>query len=223
MKTDTKTLSHFIIAIVLTALLSVGICLLVFKPWIDPEPIIEYVEVTPNLPEPTPTIIEVMNQPKLEDLHFENMGKLATTCAYYTEVISSERAAKFFGTKLSVPLTKNKFIASINGIIKAGIDFTLLTYKVNDERQTITIFLPPCEIISNELDFNSFIIYYEKNNILNPISVDEINASYKEILTDAENHTVQRGLTDNAIENAKTLIKNMCQSILPDYTIIFHS
>ena len=43
------------------------------------------------------------------------------------------------------------------------------------------------------------------------------------IIDDGALHSVENGLLENALANAKVLVESMCKAVLPDYTVIFEN
>lgn len=158
---------------------------------------------------------------QVAQLGFKDIGELATQAAYYTEIISDKDYRKFFNTDINVPGTKRWIIVSFNGTIKAGIDFAQIEYKIDDERKAINVSLPEVKILSNEVDHESIKVWYEQLNVLNPSSIMTSNELFKKIEEDGEKHSVENGLLENAIQNARVLIENTCKAVFPGYTVLF--
>ena len=78
----------------------------------------------------------------------------------------------------------------------------------DDEAKTIEILLPSIETLSAEVDPDSFKLYDEKQNIFNPISVENVTDSFAELVGDEEQKAIDSGLYDRARENAVQLIEN---------------
>lgn len=167
-------------------------------------------------PDPGPVIDEQPIQ-----LGFKNIGELATQVAYYTEIVSEKDYRTFFGTNWNVPGTKYHVIVSFNGVIKAGLDFEKIEYKLDDEAKLVTINLPEIEILSNAIDHDSMTVWYEQLNVFNPSSIEKSNELFVKLEESGEKHAIENGLLDNALLNAETIIVNICEAQLPDYTVEF--
>lgn len=147
-----------------------------------------------------------------------SIGKLATAEYTYTHVehFDSSRTIGDF----KIPLTKSSFIYSYDGSITAGIDFSKIKVEKNNSKKSISIILPAPEIISSEIDQNSFKLYDEKKNIFNPINVTDVVSSISDLQTTEEQNAIDKGLLDKAKSNATTLIDNYMTSFdIPKYTI----
>lgn len=154
-------------------------------------------------------------------LRFENIGELATQSAYTTEVEVTDDDKKIFG--ISVPFTEAKQIYSYNVNVKAGYDFTKITYDVNDEKKEITITLPEVQTLSTELDTNSFKIYHEQTSAFTHIDLETQNKAISQMCERAEQSAIENGLYENAQKNAELVLKGFFSSAydLDEYTLTF--
>lgn len=141
---------------------------------------------------------------KTNKLRFEDIGELATQVAYSTNVGVMDKSRDLFG--ISIPFTQSKYIYSYDYIIKAGLNFEDLNYKVNEISKTITVELPEIKVLSNEVDIDSLKVYHEDESIFTQIKLDDNNSQMKEMREEAEEHAIENGLLEAAEENAKVLI-----------------
>ncbi len=208
------------IGVIAMAIIATGL-LLYFKPWEKPEP--EIVKEIEYIVQPTPTpiieTVEIIKEPVINDLHLEELGELATETAYYTGAIKKEEAIQFFKTDWKIPLTKHEYLFTIDGIIKAGYDFSKIEYSIDHDRKIIQISLPECIILSNELDLDSVQVYDIKNNVFNPIKVTDVTDSLSSIKKEGQDRAKAHGLIIDARNTAVLLLTNMCHSILPEYDV----
>lgn len=135
-----------------------------------------------------------------------NIGKLCTAEYNFTHVERFDSAREINGFK--IPFTTATFIYSYDGTITAGIDFTKIQIDKNDNKKQITVILPEADIISSDVDQDSFKLYDEKNNIFNPITVTDVADSFSDLKTSEEQKAVEEGLLVKAKENAKVLVEN---------------
>lgn len=142
----------------------------------------------------------------------KSIGKLSTAEYYYTHVESHDSALQLEGTNFNIPFTKNKFVYSYDGSITAGVDFTKIDVAVDEEKKTVTVTLPEVEVISSEIDEDSFKLYDEQNSAFNKISVKDVAASFADMKKDEEAKAREKGLFDNAEKNAKTMIEGFVKS-----------
>lgn len=154
-----------------------------------------------------------------------NIGKLCTAEYSYTHVERVDSAKELYGYE--IPFTTATFIYSYDGTILAGIDFTKIQINKNDRTKKITVTLPDVEIISSDVDQNSFKLYDEKNNIFNPIHVTDVADSFANLKNSEEQKAIDNGLLDRAKENAVTLVENFLLSSYDvrnyDIEVIFYT
>lgn len=103
---------------------------------------------------------------KTTKLGFENIGELATQEAYTSNVHVTDDSREFFGIA-KIPFTQSKYIYSYDTVIKAGFDFEKIKYNVDENKKIIDVTLPKAEILSSEVDLDSFKIYHEEESIFN--------------------------------------------------------
>ena len=156
---------------------------------------------------------------KTNKLRFEDIGELATQVAYSTNVGVMDKSRDLFG--ISIPFTQSKYIYSYDYIIKAGLNFEDLNYKVNEMSKTITVELPEIKVLSNEVDIDSLKVYHEDESIFTQIKLGDNNSQMKEMREEAEEHAIENGLLEAAEENAKVLIMSYFAQVydLEVYTI----
>ena len=151
------------------------------------------------------------------------MGELVTEEYYFTDIITYSDLNRFLGIKL--PWTETSYIASYDGVVRAGIDFAdvKVASEQLDDGVHLTVTLPKAEIQSTEIDHDSFVLYSEKNGLGNPLSASDFNQSLTELEHDAQKNAVDKGVLTRADEQAKLLIERFIQSVLVEdtYTLDF--
>ena len=151
------------------------------------------------------------------------MGELTTEEYAFTEVITYSNLKQFLG--IDLPWTETNYIASYDGVIRAGIDFTAVKVagEQRDDGVHLTVTLPKAKIQSTEIDPNSFVLYSEKTGLGNPLSASDFNQSLTELERDAQKNAIDKGVLDRADEQARLLIERFIQSVLAEdsYTIDF--
>ena len=151
----------------------------------------------------------------------QNIGELATIKYIYTDMGKFENSEQFKG--YDIPLTTKSFILSWKGTIKAGVDTKEITINVDENLKNITINLPKAKILSHETDQSSVEIFDEKNNIFNPITVEDYTEFFQDSKLDMEHRAIENGILEEALESSKTMI-NQTLKLVPNvemYTIIF--
>lgn len=156
---------------------------------------------------------------KTTKLGFEDIGEFATQSAYCTEVSSTANARKLFGHNL--PFTQSNIVFSYDVVIKAGYDFSAITWDVHDT--TITVKLPEVKVLSCEVKEDSFKKYVEDESIFTPFTLDDNNNAMKALKETAQTDAIANGLYENARSNAETMLTTFFSSAydMDQYTIEF--
>lgn len=156
---------------------------------------------------------------KTTKLVFEDIGEFATQSAYCTEVSATANARKLFGHNL--PFTQSNIVFSYDVVIKAGYDFSAITWDVHDT--TITVKLPEVKVLSCEVKEDSFKKYVEDESIFTPFTLDDNNNAMKALKETAQTDAIANGLYENARSNAETMLTTFFSSAydMDQYTIEF--
>ena len=149
-----------------------------------------------------------------------DIGMLVTEEYYFTEVVSFSSIKKLF-KKLELGITESSYLASYDGVVTAGIDFSKITVTKDDELHLVEVCLPKAEILNVDIDPESFELYSEKNGLGNPISVADYNNSLVELEATASEKAISRGILIRADQNAKTVIENFIAGLIDtaEYTV----
>lgn len=151
-----------------------------------------------------------------------DMGDLVTEEYYFTEVVTFSKLKEILGLQIG-GLMESSYIATYDGTVRAGINFSALTVESEPEgagtHYIITV--PKAAVQSVEVDKDSFVLYSEKTGIANPLSASDFNDSLRELETAVEAKAVEKGILDRAQEHAETLIRNFVSGLLADteYTL----
>jgi len=147
---------------------------------------------------------------RIVKLGFDNIGKLETQAAYFTNVQTIEKARDIWGW--TVPFTSSKYIFSYDGVVRAGINFEDVGVRVDELTHTVHITLPEVEITDISIDPNSLKLYDESKNIFSPLKLDDVNNSLLKVEEEAEKQAIGNRILESAQENAKTLITGLLAS-----------
>ena len=164
-------------------------------------------------------------QPQAVALSFKDIGELATTSAYITEVNEINDPKKFF--EITIPFTTSRLIVSENYIIKAGYDFEKIIPEIKEPEEdgtgTIQIALPDPTILSNEARPETRKIWLESESIFNNIPEEKRNELEIQMKNDAEATAIGNGLYDEARENAEKVLKSFIGNFdaYEGYDIVF--
>ena len=143
------------------------------------------------------------------------MGFLITEEYYFTEVITRERSVELLRTGINIPFTESSYVASYDGVVTAGIDFSQITVdsELVDGKTHFKIVVPKAEIQTIDIDPNSFKLYSEKTGIGNSFSVKDYNESLKGLESTVEKNAINKGLLERAEEHAKQLVESFVNSL----------
>lgn len=158
---------------------------------------------------------------KVTRLKFENIGELATQASYSSVVNLTDRSREIFG--IEIPFTQTKYVYSYDVKIKAGLDFSDIVWSIDEKEKIIHIQIPEIKTLSNEIVLDSLKVYHESESIFTNVTLKDDNAALVDLTTKAEETAIANGLYDNALENAKTLIKGFVGNVydLNTYEIQF--
>lgn len=161
----------------------------------------------------------ISSESKTTQIGFENIGELATQSAYCTEVNVTEASRELFG--VTIPFTQSKYIYSYDVVIKAGLDFREIEWS--EDGGTIDVKLPAPEVLSCEVDMDSFKLYHESESIFRQISLEENNQAMATLVEAAKENAIANGLLENARSNAETILKGFFanQYDMDEYEIRF--
>lgn len=166
------------------------------------------------------TVEKEINSEILQD-GVRELGLLVTDEYYFTEVVSYSSIKKLW--KLDLGITESSYLASYDGIVRAGVDLSAASIEKNDDQKRITVTLPAAEITSIDIDPETFQLYSEKAGLGNPISAEDFNNSLVELEATAREKALERGLLERADENAKALVRNVIGALcdLNEYSLVF--
>ncbi len=155
--------------------------------------------------------------------NLQDVGVLTTEEYYFTEVISYSKVKKLW--KIELGITESSYLISYDGVVTAGIDFTAVDVQKDDEQKRILIILPKSEILSVDIDPESFQLYSEKEGLGNPVSVTDYNQSLVEMEQNARQKALDRGILTRADGNARKLVGQLVAGLVntEEYTIDFAS
>lgn len=153
---------------------------------------------SPDEPDPVVTV-------KTKSVSFDNIGELATQEVYCNEIGTSEKPAKQI-FNVDIPFTSSKCIYTCGVTVKAGCDFSEITWDENNN--VVKVKLPAMRILDSEIDNDSYAVYDEDSSVFNPIKSEDVNLSFKELKAQADADAEKTGILTKATENAETLIKD---------------
>ena len=114
-----------------------------------------------------------------------------------------------------VPLTGKHFLIAYDGVVKAGAkNIEKSDVHIDDVARTVTITVFQAEILSNEIEPSSVVVYDQSFNPLNQVRVE----NYAEFLDGeekrAEEKAKQNGLLDRAQQRVTDLVNAQAEAFL---------
>lgn len=145
------------------------------------------------------------------------LSELTTLEYKYKNAAKAEQAPQRILGKIDIPFTGNSMIVCYEGTVKIGTDLSKAVIKVDGK--SIDLELEPCQILSHEIDENSWEYLDTSSSVFNPLTPqdgDELRKSQKEII---EKGIVDEGLLDEADKKAIEQIKSFLKTIYPDASV----
>ena len=124
--------------------------------------------------------------------------------------------------EIRIPLTKKSFKISYDGLIVAGLDSSLISVSADNDARIISVILPEAEIISHDIDTESFIISDKNDNMFNPIESDDYITICTSQNESMEQKAIDEGLFDDVYGKAQDAISgflNEDETISDHYSI----
>lgn len=148
-----------------------------------------------------------------------SQNELVSVSQDYNIVDKQEDANSFFGL-FDLPFTENSFWYRYAGTLKAGVN--LQTAEINTQGNTVTITLDPAYVISNTPDMEKSGVLEERDNILNPIHVEDVDAFQRWCVEQGETQAIEGGLLEEAQAEAEGRLSQLFAAALgEDVTVGF--
>ena len=155
----------------------------------------------------------------IEECGFNNIGELDTAEFYFTMVENYEGDPKKL-FDLTIPFTTPKFTYSVDGYVKAGIDFTSIKLELSND--VILVTMPKPKVMVTKLDLSTMKVFEESKGLFNSIRADDRTAAEMQLEQRAESLAVEKGILNKAAQNAEVVVGNMLSQVVGiDYTIRF--
>lgn len=146
---------------------------------------------------------------------FGRLGELVSMEYLYTNADQYENKSQVtvFKWEVDVPFTAKSFLLSYDGRIQAGVRLSAVQVDISDGARTVTVTLPPAEIISHEIYEDSIRVFNEKDGIFNRITVEnyaDFISGQKDVM---ERRAVGLGLLTSADQNARTVVESLLSAL----------
>jgi len=156
------------------------------------------------------------------EMILEPASELVTSVYHYRNASSVQEVKKI--AQFDVPGTLSRAVFTYSGTVKVGFKLSDLTIEVDESTKTITITLPPFDIVSSEIDLDSFEFVIEDQSFFNPINLSNYTSAINKLKQDA--NAQARNDADfmaQARANAQTVLESFLRSagIEEEYEIVF--
>ena len=142
------------------------------------------------------TTVKTENKLALVDRQLSYCQELVTAKYRYSDIITMKKTSGF---------AKSYSIIKYTGLIRAGlVDITDVSYSVSLDGKTITLTVPPAEILGNEIVSQS--VFDEKQSVFVSISTQEVFDEIEKAKQAAVEDMVAEGILDDAREYAVKII-----------------
>lgn len=146
-------------------------------------------------------------------------NELTVASRRYTEVDKVTDSNKLFD--LPLPFTENSFWYRSVGTVKVSVDLSKAEFALGGEGSEIVLRLQNPQITSNTPDMDESGVLEERNNVLNPIHIEDVDA-YRASVQERINNAARADneLMDAAKSNAQANIDNLFKVALgEDYHV----
>ncbi|MDR2143269.1 MAG: DUF4230 domain-containing protein, partial [Treponema sp.] len=112
----------------------------------------------------------------------------------------------------TIPFTTRKYIFTYDGIMKLGIDGTMIRVEeVPDSAESplIRIILPPIRILSHEIDDESVEVFEQSQTIFNEIKIEE---AFR-VTAERKREMEEKVLDSTAVDEAKSSLEQQFGSL----------
>ena len=142
------------------------------------------------------SLVKTESKLALVDRQLSFCQELVTAKYRYSDIITLKKSSGF---------AKSYSIIKYTGLIRAGVaDITDVSYSVSLDGKTITLTLPPAEILGNEIVSQG--VFDEKQSIWVPISTQEVFDEIDKAKAQALEDMLAEGLLDEAREYAVRVV-----------------
>ena len=109
---------------------------------------------------------------------------------HYESIGNYLKERTFFGTGIKVPFTQDRSIFAYRGTISAGVDLKDLSVSVDNQKQSIQVFLPHPAVLAHEFEIDSFRIYDLKDSVFTKTNLSDY-AGMEKALKDLQESRLQ--------------------------------
>ena len=159
--------------------------------------------------------IEILKEEVIE------ISELATCQDTYTlSVPYTSESKKLWKTDINIPFSQKSMVVEYKAILKLGLKLTDDNYDVKVNSDTITITIPHSDILSHEIDEDSWVLKDKKNGLFNPLKPEDDSALRKYAKKNALEKLDMEKLYKEADNTAQKQIKSFFETACPDAEIV---
>lgn len=115
---------------------------------------------------------------------------------------------------LKVPFTGRNFLVTYSGRVTAGLrNAEGIEASVDDAAKTLTIALPPVEVLESHIDAHSVEVYDQTMNPINQLRVSDVTGFIANREDAAREKAVDEGLLDRARDHAEQLMLSHAKAL----------
>lgn len=151
----------------------------------------------------------------------KEISELATVQDTYTaNVPYNTDSKKLWKTKIKIPFSNKSMVAEYSATIKLGLKLNDDNFDINGDDSAITVRIPHSEILSHEIDEDSWILKDEKNGLFNPLKPEDDSKLRKLAKKKALEELDMDELYEEADENAQKQITQLLSLSCPDSEVV---
>lgn len=151
----------------------------------------------------------------------KEISELATLQDTYTlRVPYNSESKKLWKTNIKIPFSEKSMVAEYDAILKLGLKLTDDNYDIKVDGNIITVIVPHSEILSHEIDEDSWELKDEKNGLFNRLKPEDDSKLRKLAKKNALETLDMEELYQKADNNAENQIKKFLELACPDAEII---
>lgn len=158
----------------------------------------------------------------------EEVKKISKYSAYevnYTSILYFSDKAEIEKLNIKdIPLTGNRFVATIDGKMNIGINGELIVFEEEKDIEgnvtAINLRVPHSEILENYTIQESLKVYDQKNGIFNPVSPKDTNALEIEALNKEKKKVLDSDVLQRSDESIKYLLTTHFQTVYGEDVVV---
>lgn len=151
----------------------------------------------------------------------KEISELATLQDKYTlSVPYTGESKKLWKTNIKIPFSEKSMVAEYDATLKLGLKLTNDNYDIKTTGNTVTLTVPHSEVLSNEIDEDSWVLKDKKNGLFNPLKPEDDSTLRKLAKKNVLESLDMEALYQEADENAEEQLQNFLSLACPDQEIV---